>query len=76
MCYRVWVALVLIDERKNGSGRKLLNPPESEGHLAISTSYFIPVTDSMSFFIGVMVVLVVGLCTVQIYAFNYANANY
>lgn len=28
---------------KNGSGRKLLNQPESGGHLAIHTSCFIPV---------------------------------
>lgn len=44
MWYWAWVSWVLIDEEKNGSGRKLLNPPESEGHPTIQTSHFIPVT--------------------------------
>lgn len=29
---------------KNGRGRKLLNPPESEGHLAVHAAHFIPAT--------------------------------
>lgn len=29
---------------KNGTGRKLLNPPESEGHLGVQAAHFIPAT--------------------------------